>query len=446
MDGQANITEFTDGTEKANEPETVRLKHLARINPTKSELSDLDPKTDVSFVPLEDFGTDGEIIDTETRPLEEVYDGYTYFREGDIAIAKITPSFENGKGAICRGLENGIGFGTTELHILRPRKGVNTEFLWYVLRSKPFMDEAETAMRGVAGQQRVPTEFIENYEIINPPLEEQRKYIQYIRDREAQINRLYDKKEKIVELLETKRIAEITRLVTSGTSDQDQELKDVESKWFDRIPVDWELQRLNYLKDPSTTICYGIVLPGPNQEEGVPIIKGGDCHPEALDPDTLSKTTPEIASDYDRSNLDPGDLVYEIRGSVGRVVKVPPELDGANLTQDTARISPREDVDSDWLKYALKSEPFRQQMDLHTHGATIQGVNLEDLRNGVLPVPPYEEQKQISQVATQIDDRIQELTEKINQEKQLLSEKKKALITKAATGQIDLTEWNPPDN
>src|SRR6056297_1133155 len=148
MDGQANITEFADDTGKANEPETVRLKHLARINPTKSELSDLDPKTEVSFVPLEDFGTNGEIKDTETRPLEEVYDGYTYFQEGDIAIAKITPSFENGKGAICRGLENGIGFGTTELHILRPREGVSTEFLWYVLRSKPFTDEAETAMRG----------------------------------------------------------------------------------------------------------------------------------------------------------------------------------------------------------------------------------------------------------------------------------------------------------
>lgn len=164
MDGQANITEFTDGTEKANEPETVRLKHLAQINPNKSELSHLDPQTQVSFVPLEDFGTDGEIQDTETRPLEEVYDGYTYFREGDIAVAKITPSFENGKGAICRGLENGIGFGTTELHILRPRKRVNPEFLWYVLRSKPFMDEAETAMRGVAGQQRVPAEMIENFE------------------------------------------------------------------------------------------------------------------------------------------------------------------------------------------------------------------------------------------------------------------------------------------
>lgn len=437
-----------ESMEKSNTPDTpgeIRLKHLARINPTKSELSHLDPETKVSFVPLEDFGTDGEIKEREMRRLGDVYDGYTYFQEGDIAIAKITPSFENGKGAICRGLENDIGFGTTELHILRPRDGVSTEFLWYVLRSKRFMDEAETAMRGVAGQQRVPTEFLENFEVLIPSLDAQRKCVRYIKTIEAEIDRLVNALEQLLDLLDTKRIAEITRLVTTGTSDQNREMKEVESEWFDRVPVEWEIQRLNYLRDLSTTICYGIVLPGPDQEDGVPIIKGGDCHPDALNPETLSKTTPEKASDYQRSRLDAGDLVYEIRGSVGRVVKVPSELEGANLTQDTARISPRANVSSTWLKYALKSEPFRQQMDLQTHGATIQGVNLEDLRNGVLPVPPYEEQKSIASVATQTDERIRSLSEKIRREISLLSERKNALITKAVTGQIDLSDWQPPD-
>jgi type I restriction enzyme S subunit len=441
MEKQANIDEFTADTEGTNGTEKVRLKHIARVNPTKSELSHLDPETNVSFVPLEDFGTDGEIKNSETRNLEEVYDGYTYFKEGDIAIAKITPSFENGKGAICRGLKNGIGFGTTELHILRPREGISTEFLWYTLRSKAFMDEATNAMRGVAGQQRVPTEFVENYQVPHPSIDQQKKAVHYIKDHESRISRLSDKKEEIVELLDAKRTAEITRLITEGISEEDKNSKQIESKWYREIPDGWELKRLNYLRDMSTTICYGIVLPGPDQDEGVPIIKGGDCHPEALDPETLSKTTYDKAAEYERSKLEAGDLVYEIRGSVGRVVKVPPELAGANLTQDTARVSPAEDIDSDWLKYALISEPFRQQMDLHTRGATIQGVNLENLRNGEIPVPPYEEQQRIAEVATQIDERLQTLSDKIQREKSLLSERKTATITKAASGQIDLTDW-----
>lgn len=440
MGQQTDIQEFANDSSKPNETKKIRLKHLARINPTKSEISHLDPDTKMSFVPLEDFGTDGKIKNTETRLLQEVYDGYTYFREGDIAIAKITPSFENGKGAICSGLTNGIGFGTTELHILRPRNGVSAEFLWYVLRSKPFMDEAETAMRGVAGQQRVPTEFLENYKLPIPEESHQTQAVQFIREQENTINRLTKKNKNILELIDSKRKSEITQLITTGLDINNKKTKEVDSKWYSKIPHHWDLKRLNYLRDQSTTICYGIVLPGPDQDEGVPIIKGGDCHEEALDPETLSKTTPEIASDYKRSKLKAGDIVYEIRGSVGRVIKVPPELAGANLTQDTARISPAEDIDPDWLRYALLSEPFRQQMDLHTRGATIQGVNLENLRNGVLPVPPYEEQQNIANEISKIDDRLNSLSEKVQKMNSLLQERRDTIVTEAIMNQIDVME------
>jgi type I restriction enzyme S subunit len=436
MGKQANIEEFTNGESTPEGTEEVRIKHLARINPTKSEVSDLDPDTEVSFVELDNFGTDGEIKERETRTIEDVYDGYTYFREGDIAIAKITPSFENGKGAICRGLTNGIGFGTTELHVLRPRKDVNTRYLWYVLRSKPFMDEAKTAMRGVAGQQRVPTEFLENYQVPDVDYQTQTNAVDVITEETATIRELIENQENMLKLLDEKKSSKITKLITTGASHEEEKLVEVDSKWYDKIPADWELQRLNYLRNMSTTICYGIVLPGPDQEEGVPIIKGGDCHPEALDPDKLSKTTPEKASEYERSKLQANDLVYEIRGSVGRVVKVPPELKGANLTQDTARISPAENINPDWLMYALRSEPFRQQMELQTRGATIQGVNLEDLRNGVLPVPSYEEQCQIAEAANEVAKIINRLSEKINREIELLRERREAVITSAIHGSM----------
>jgi len=438
MKKQASIEEFSNTTSVPEETKKIRLKRLARVNPTKSEVSDLDSEIKVSFVALEDFGTDGKIKNTETRTIESVYDGYTYFREGDIAIAKITPSFENGKGAICSGLTNGIGFGTTELHVLRPREGVSTKYLWYILRSKPFISEAETAMRGVAGQQRVPTEFLEEFQVPSLPEESQNDIARYLQLSVDKIDNGINKCESFRTHLSSKRDAEVTNLITKGLTD-DPDLKRTDSKWYNQIPQDWEIIKLDYLRDQSQRICYGIVLPGPDQDTGVPIIQGGDCQPDRLYQEKLSKTTPEKAAEYERSKLEGGDLVYEIRGSVGRVIEVPPELEGANLSRDTARISLRNDVDTMWLKYALRSEPFRQQMDFYKSGAVVEGIKLEDLRDGLLPVPPLGEQKRIAERVVQIDNQISRLEEAIDEEISLLKEKRQALITAAVTGQINIS-------
>jgi type I restriction enzyme S subunit len=159
----------------------------------------------------------------------------------------------------------------------------------------------------------------------------------------------------------------------------------------------------------------------------------------------LSKTTPEKAEEYQRSRLNAGDLVYEIRGSIGRVVEVPEILEGANLTQDTARIAPRDEVDADWLKYALRSEPFKQQMELNSRGATVKGVNLYDLRRGLLPVPPYEEQQKIAQLLSAEEEDIDGLIDHLNSSIQKVIEKRNTVIARAVTGQIDLSGWQQPD-
>jgi type I restriction enzyme S subunit len=278
-----------------------------------------------------------------------------------------------------------------------------------------------------------------------PPLSEQSKINSFLQLRTSHIDDLIEKKKRLLDLLQQKKKSEINNVIVSGL-DPDKPTKSPETKWLDRIPTHWEVRRLNHLRDPNIPIVYGIVLPGPNQDTGVPIIKGGDCKPEKLDPEKLSKTTPEIAEKFQRSRLQTGELVYEIRGSVGRVVKVPPELEGANLTQDTARISTRKNINTDWLIYALQSEVFRQQMDLHTRGATIQGVNLFDLRRGILPVPPRNEQDQIAQHLEKVDEQIHNLYQKTEQAIDLLEKKRQSLITAAVTGQIDLSNWDNQEN
>jgi len=448
MDGQANITEFTDGTEKANEPETVRLKHLARINPTKSELSDLDLETDVSFVPLEDFGTDGEIKDTETRALEEVYDGYTYFREGDIAIAKITPSFENGKGAICRGLENGIGFGTTELHILRPRKGVNTEFLWYVLQSKSFINEAETAMRGVAGQQRVPAEMIENFEAPIFDKHTQTKISDYL-------NRWSSKLDSLVELINnfSAKIDEhttstITSTLTRGV--KNKQLVNKNSRWFGDLPADWDITRVKFL---ITDIEQGWSpqcneIPASGNQWGV--LKTGCVNHMSFD-STENKQLPADLDPKPELEVKHGDVMMsrantrELVGSCAIAESPDPKL---ILCDKLYRF----DVDDSvclprYLVYALNASFARNQIELDASGASSSMVNIsqEFVGNMQLPLPPLNEQKQIIQFLNQKTRRNNEIQRCTTELVDLLHEKHEALITQAVTNQIDFNHQSTSD-
>jgi len=149
---------------------------VATLNPKKSEMNGLPPETEVTFVPMSAVDdSSGMIARPEVRRLGAVKKGYTYFAENDVIFAKITPCMENGKCAIGRGLRNRLAFGSTEFHVVRSRAETTPEWLHHILRSQQVRDDAENAMHGAAGQQRVPIEFLELLEIPVPPLPEQRR-------------------------------------------------------------------------------------------------------------------------------------------------------------------------------------------------------------------------------------------------------------------------------
>lgn len=201
----------------------------------------------------------------------------------------------------------------------------------------------------------------------------------------------------------------------------------------------WRQVPLMHLTDPSRQIMYGIVLPGPHVEGGVPIVKGGDVANGRMSVDLLNRTTPEIESGYVRSRLRGGDIVIAIRGSVGEVALVPSSLKGANLTQDAARISPAEGVDVDWLRLVLLSPGVSSQIQSRVTGATIKGINIRDLKRIIIPCPPVEEQRRLAQeLLTEIAVH-EEIEAKVDRHMALLEERRRALITAAVTGQIDIT-------
>lgn len=152
----------------------VKLGDICEINPRRTNGVNSDVLC--SFIPMEYVDEYlGAVTKTSVRPIFEVEKGYTSFRDDDVLFAKITPCMENGKCAIAKNLVNGVGFGSTEFHVLRAKDEIIPEWVYYYLRQEDVRKEAERHMTGSAGQRRVPSKFLEETLIPLPPLDEQKR-------------------------------------------------------------------------------------------------------------------------------------------------------------------------------------------------------------------------------------------------------------------------------
>ncbi len=153
------------------------LYDISEINP---KIDVADDEQEISFVPMPCVSTrfDGK-HEQEIRTWGEVKKGYTHFANGDIGLAKITPCFENSKAVIFSGLRNGVGVGTTELHVARPCSSeINLKYVLLNIKSPNFLRVGESKMTGSAGQKRVPKSFFESYPLPFPPLDEQARIVE----------------------------------------------------------------------------------------------------------------------------------------------------------------------------------------------------------------------------------------------------------------------------
>ena len=159
----------------------VPLGSVCSVNPKKSHDPRLVSGAEVSFVPMPAVTERGEIDATAIKEYDEVKTGFTYFAENDVLFAKITPCMENGKGAVAKGLHNGIGFGSTEFHVLRPISRKADPYWIYTLTTfSQFRIDAANNMTGSAGQRRVPASFLENYRVSLPPIELQEQFAAFV--------------------------------------------------------------------------------------------------------------------------------------------------------------------------------------------------------------------------------------------------------------------------
>jgi len=171
--------------------------------------------------------------------------------------------------------------------------------------------------------------------------------------------------------------------------------EDVHDLSIDMFPSGWGLVTLRDIVLPDRPITYGILKPGPELDDGVPYIRVADFPGDKLNPATVRKTSREINEEFKRSRLRSGDLLLSIRGTVGRIVIIPDELEGANITQDSARLSVQPVVNRDYVLWYLRSEMAQQRMKGSTKGVAVRGINIGDVRALQLPLPSREEQNEI---------------------------------------------------
>ncbi len=170
---------------------------------------------------------------------------------------------------------------------------------------------------------------------------------------------------------------------------------DVHDLELSDFPKGWGLVDLRELVDPTRPITYGILKPGPEIAGGVLYVRVADFPNEQLNVETVRRTSPKIDKDFSRSRLRPNDLLLSIRGSVGRLIVVPTALDGANITQDSARLAIQKSVESRYVLWFLRSSVAQTRMQRAVKGVAVRGINIGDVRALQVPLPSRDEQREI---------------------------------------------------
>jgi len=419
-----------------------RLRFVGRLNPSKSETAGLPRDTEVSFLPMEAVGDDGSLVLNRTRPLAEVESGYTYFRDGDVTVATITPCFENGKGAVMRGLHGGIGFGTTELTVMRPHAEQGMpEYLHWLFTSAPFRQLGEASMYGAGGQKRVSDDFIRDFAIALPEPAEQAAIAAFL-DREAgKMDELVAEQERLIALLKEKRQAVISQAVTKGLN-PNAPIKPSGIEWLGDVPAHWDVRRVKHLtksiEQGWSPQCEGF----PAEGDEWAVLKVG-CVNGGRFVRGENKVLPQDLEPPSELALMAGDLLVsrantrELVGSAAVVLGDEPRL---LLCDKLYRLRLETHIaDPEFLAYYFSTPGARGQIELDATGASASMINIgqASILEMAIAIPPIGEQQKIVQALMKESLVMDQLATEAGRTITLLKERRSALISAAVTGQID---------
>ena len=397
--------------------EIMRLKDVCELNPNPTDENIIGT---VSFVPMESLRYD--CITPMSIDYNEARGKYTYFCNEDLLIAKVTPCFENGNVAIAKDLMQGVGFGTSEIFVLRNNEKIKNRFLFYVVRTNAFIGQACSTMYGVGGLKRISPLFMRTALIPLPPLSEQEKIARYLDTKVGEIDQKVSLIEKKIERYQLLKKSIINKVVTKGLHPE-ASLKESQISWLGQIPEHWEVKRF---KSIARTIKGKVVEYFDTPSDDANIV---------LTVDTLRNDNPQflnyaVTSDTDQLCKVNDIIVIWDGAGVGEFLRAKEGL----ISSTTARIDVNKSiVNKDYFWYfGDKIEEIMKHMPT---GMGIPHLNPIILSNMQFPLPPLSEQQEIAsyldQKCADIDAIIANCTAQIEKYKTL----KRALINEVVTGQ-----------
>jgi len=398
--------------------EVKKLGDVCEIKPPKREARNKLKETDVvSFAPMEALGINQKyLIPTKERTLKEVGGSYTYFANGDVLLAKITPCFENGKLGIAKNLKNGIGFGSSEYIVFRTNKYLFPEYLYYFLLRPQFKEEGAKRMKGAVGHKRVPKEFIEDCGIPIPPLPEQIQIVAILDEAFESIARAKESAEK--NLKNSKEIFE--SYLQSVFANKIHGTKSEALENICELIVDCEHKT------------------APTQEAGYPSIRTPNIGKGFLILDNMNKVSEETYLEWTKRAIpQAGDLILAREAPAGNVAVIPENLKVC-LGQRTVLIRPQNDkIDSKYLAFLLLSKDVQEKLLLHSRGATVAHVNMKDIRAfKIYNLSPLSDQKSIVTKLDALSAETKKLEAIYTQKLADLEELKKSILQKAFDGEL----------
>ena len=357
------------------------LGTVATVNPRRDpELRSHGDRLRVTFVPMAAVDeVSGTIVKPTARSLEEVRSGFTPFRENDVIFAKITPCMQNGKSAVAKGLLNGLGFGSTEFHVIRPGRAVLSKWLWYFVRQRSVLEYARRHFRGSAGQRRVPADFLRNLMVPVPGVAEQRRII-------CRIDECMD------------RIDEIRDLHAHGI----RESNSIESTIFHDFLQDryqnrrWPIVHLGDLTESSR---YGTSKRAGRDPVGIPVLRMGNIVDGYIDYSDL-KYADLVEKEKNKYLLHHGDVLINRTNSLELVGKAATfdRRDGewiyasylVRIRVDTNRVLP------EYVTAAINSRVGRRYVLATARRAIgMVNINAREMAGFPIPLPPLEVQRGI---------------------------------------------------
>jgi type I restriction enzyme S subunit len=349
--------------------EIIRLGDVAEINPRRPQIDLIDADM-VTFVPMEAVDeTTGAITTARSRPFGEVKKGYTVFTDGDVIFAKVTPCMQNGKHAIARVLLNGLGFGSTEFHVIRPGPRILSEWIHYFLRRQETLNAAKKTINGAVGLQRVPSSFLTDVELLLPDVNAQRRITKKLKKQlttaeesrqaaKGQITELTNLAHAIIrETLhhpdtETHLLGDVLDEVKRG----------VGASWADYPVLGATRNGLAPAREPV----------GKNPERYKPVFTGTVFY----NPMRILIGSIAMVDEHDAPGITSPDYVA-LRGSAGL-------------------------VDSRWFYYWLRSPEGERCIASLARGAVRERMLFNRLAEGEISLPPYEVQVKASQALADI--------------------------------------------